>query len=536
MALLALGGLAILDCGRARGPVTGAEQIYRFRLREDPPTLDPHLATDQLSEAVLMGLFRGLVELDPATLEVRPSVAESWTISEDRRTYTFRLRDDVLFHNGRRVTAQDVEYSLLRVLRDETQAPRRFLLETIEGAEGFTAGELSGVPGITTPDDHTIAIRLTKPHGPFLSQLTMLVAAIVPREIYEDPDRAYLRSPVGCGPFRFERWRWEQSNFIELEAFDDFFGGRPPLDRIIVRIIENYQSALQEYRAGGLDSLDQVPRDRDAGWIAELEKEIHRYAFLGTGYIGFNLAVPPFRDNVALRKAFNYAVDKRYLWEVLMASDSRPANGLIPPGAPGHDPDLPGYPYDPAAAARHLAEAGYPEGQGLPPISLWVNTSEDNRRLAQQIQSDLRKLGVEIQIREVDWGTYIAAIEGTAEEPGEAQMFRFGWYLDYPDPDAILRPLLHSSNIGPGGNYFRYSNPEFDRLIEEALDLTDAGERADRYREAQRIAVMEDAAILLLNYIVESTLFKPHVKGIVLTPLGEFRIPLERLRIERTPS
>ncbi len=532
----ALSAIAVTACRRDPAAPAGArsESVFRFRLREDPPTLDPHLATDQLSEAVLMGLFRGLVELDPGTLQIRPAIASSWSISEDRRTYTFHLREDARFHNGRAITSRDVEYSLMRALRKETQSPRRFLLEPIEGASAFSEGRSPAVSGISLPDEGTVVIRLDRPHGPFLSLLTMLVAAIVPREVYEDADRAYLRAPVGNGPFRFSQWR--QSNFIELLAFDDYYGGRPPLDRVIVRIIENYQSALQEYLAGGLDSLDQVPDDEDAPWWPTIQPQIRTYPMLGTGFIGFNHDLEPLRGNAALRKAINYAVDKKYLWDVLMRNGDLPANSLLPPGAPAYNPDLPGYPHDPAEAARLLREAGYPGGRGLPPLALWINTSEDNRRLAQQIQSDLRKVGIDLQIRETDWASYLAAVEGTPERPGQAQLFRFGWYLDYPDPDAILRPLLHSANVGPAGNYFRYRNPRYDRLIDEALDRTEPETRIRLYREAERIAIMEDAAVLLLNFYTEATLFKPYVTGIVESPLGEFRIPLERLRIEPHPS
>ncbi len=530
LALLA----AAVACGRSAPPAARSEQVFRFRLHEDPPTLDPALDNDQFSEAVILNVHRGLVELDAKTLEIRPAVAESWTVSPDGLAYTFRLRDGVLFHNGRAVTARDVVYSFERLLRKETNSPRRFLLEPIEGAKEFSAGTSAAIAGLDTPDDRTIVIRLAKPFAPFLSELTMANAAILPREIYDDPRKAYLRAPVGCGPFQFSRW--EQANFLELRAFDRFYGGRPALDRVVIRLIENKTSALQEYIAGGLDSLDETPDDNDTAMMAKVGAEVYRYPFMGTGYIGFNLAVPPFKDNPALRKAFNYAVDKRYMWEVLFPGGNLPANGIIPPGIPGHDADLPGYPHDEAKARSLLAQAGYPAGRGLPPIALWVNTSEDNRRLAEQVQHDLKTVGVNITIREVDWGAYIAAVSGTAEKAGQAPMFRFGWYLDYPDADAILRPLLHSSNWGPAGNFGRYKNAEVDRLIDQALVVTEPKERAALYRRAERIAVMDDPPWIILSYYQAKTLYKPYVKGVVLSPLGEFRLPLERLRIERGAS
>jgi len=521
-----LAALGAGGCGRPEAP-PAPEQVYRFRLREDPPTLDPALVTDNLSEAITANVFRGLVAMDPESLEVGPAVASSWTVSPDGLVYTFRLRPDARFQNGRQVTADDVAWSFRRLLHKDTHSPRRWLLEPVAGAADFAEGRAGDVPGIVASAPDTVTLRLERPFAPFLGMLTMSGASIVPREVYDDTAKSYLRSPVGCGPFRVTRW--EQANVIEMRAFDGYWGGRPAVDRILVRIIENRTTALEEYRAGGLDSLDEAPEDPGP----DLAADVHRYPYIGVGYIGFNLGLAPFKGNAALRKAFNYAVDKEYLWNVLMPGGNTPGRGVIPPGIPGYDPDLPGYPRDQAKALSLLAEAGYPGGRGLPPITLWVNTSEDNRRIAQQIQADLRKVGVAIAIKEVDWAAYLQAVEGTAAVPGQAQMFRFGWYLDYPDADAILRLQLHSRNIGPSGNYFRYSNPEFDRLVDEALVMTDPKGRADNYRRAERIAVMDDAVWLFLNYYESATLFKPYVKGIVHTPLGEFRIPLERLVIEK---
>ena len=526
--LLAVAVAILCAAGCGRGPT--AEQVYRFRLREDPPTLDPAQVTDNLSDAVASNVFRGLVAMDPETLRVVPAVATSWTVSPDGLVYTFHLRPDARFQNGRTVTAEDAAWSFRRLLHKDTHSPRRWLLEPVAGALAFAEGRAADVAGIAVSAPDTLTLRLERPFAPFLGMLTMTGASIVPHEVYEDPAGAYKRAPVGCGPFQVTRW--EQANVIEMRAFDGFWGGRPKLDRILVRIIENRSTALEEYRAGGLDSLDEVPTDLPP----DIAGDVHRYPFIGVGYIGFNLGLAPFKGNAALRKAFNYAVDKDYLWSVLMPGGNTAARGIIPPGIPGYDPDLPGYPHEPAKALSLLAEAGYPGGRGLPPITLWVNTSEDNRRIALQVQADLKKIGVSIAIKEVDWAAYLQAVEGTATTPGQAQMFRFGWYLDYPDADAVLRLQLHSRNIGPPGNYFRYANPEFDRLVDEALTLTDAQARALDYRRAERIAVMDDAVWLFLNYYQSMTLFKPYVKGIVHTPLGEFRIPLERLAIEKPPA
>ena len=529
-ALVALSLVAGACAERGNESPAAAPQVFRFRLREEPPTLDPALMTDNLSESIVMNVHRGLVAMDPATIAVVPAVAASWTVSPDGLTYTFRLRDDALFHNGRAVAAADVVWSFERLLRKETHSPRRWLLEPIRGAVDFSEGKAASIAGLASPDPRTVVVTLDRPFAPFLGMLTMAGASIVPREVYEDPERKYLRAPVGCGPFRVARI--EPSSLIELHAFDRYYGGRPALDTVQARVIENQVTALQEYRTGGLDSLDEVPLDLPE----EIRPEVLRYPLMGVGYIGFNLDRPPLKGNAALRQAINYAVDKDYLWGTLLPGANIPGRGIIPPGVPGYDPDLPGYPHDEAKARSLLAKAGYPAGKGLEPIALWFNTSGDNRRIAEQVQADLRKIGVTLTLREVDWGAYLKAIEGTPQVAGEAQMFRFGWGLDYPDADAILRPLLHSKNVGPAGNYFRYRNPAFDSLVDRALGLSDTVQRATLYREAERMAVMQDAPWLFLNYYGSMTLFKPYVKGVTPTPLGEFRIPLERLRIEKPAS
>ena len=530
MALVAFALAAHAACSRPAPAPPKPEQVFRFRLREDPPNLDPAQVTDNLSDSVAVNVFRGLVAMDPETLAIVPAVADSWTVSPDGLTYAFHLRPGVTFHNGRALTAEDVAWSFRRVLDPSVNSPRRWLLEPIAGAADFAAGKSTDLPGLVVDAPDRITLRLERPFAPLLGMLTMVGASIVPREVYGDPARAYLRAPVGCGPFRFTRW--EPAQLLEMQAFDGYYGGRPAIDRVQVRIIENKATALEAYRAGEIDSLDEVPADV----TPDLAPEVHKYPFIGVGYIGFNLDRPPFKGNPALRQAINYAVDKEYLWERLLPGANIPARGIIPPGVPGYDPDLPGYPHDEAKARALLARAGYPGGSGLPPITLWVNTSEDNRQIALQIQADLKKIGVAIQVKEVDWAAYLHAVEGTPETPGEAQMFRFGWGLDYPDADAVLRLQLHSRNIGPAGNFFRYRNATFDRLLDGALTSTDPAARADAYRRAERIAVMDDAVWIFLNYFGSMTLFKPYVQGIVLTPLGEFRIPLERLRLEKPPK
>jgi peptide/nickel transport system substrate-binding protein/oligopeptide transport system substrate-binding protein len=521
--------LLVLGCS---GEPAMKEKVFRYRLRQDPPTLDPARVTDQTSAAVVRRIHAGLVDFDPKTMRIVPRVAESWEISGDGTVYTFRLRPDVKFHTGRKVTAEDVAWSLRRILDPRTRSQRAWILDPVVGAAAFADGRSERVEGIEVVDSSTLRLTLERAHAPFLGQLAMENTAILPPEVYDDdaPNPAYLRQPVGCGPFRLSEW--VHSNYMTLTAFDDYYGGRPELDRVIFRFIENLTTSLEEYRAGGLDFLDEVATGQRRALVDELGSEMHRWPQLAISFYGFNHQLPPFKGNRALRQAFNYAVDKDYICRVLQEGKDIPQTGVLPPGIPGHNPSLRGYPYDPARARQLLAEAGYPGGEGLPDITFWYNTNENHQRVATQVQSDLAAIGVKILLRNLDWASYLKAVEGEPGGNSEVSFYRMGWFADYPDPDNFLTVLLHSGNWGPEGNHSRYSNPEFDRLVDQARALTRMEDRIPLYRRAEQIAV-DDAAWLFLYYYQDEALVKPFVQGLVLPALGDHMAPLESVHLAK---
>ncbi len=522
--LLLLQGLAA-GCA---GDRAAEEQVLRYRLREDPPTLDPALATDQVSSAVIRRIHAGLVDFDPHTLEVVPRLAERWEISEDGTVYTFHIRERVRFHNGRAVTAADAAWSLRRVLDPRTRSHQGWVIGPVKGAAAFAAGEADDVEGIEEVSPRILRLTLERPYAPLLGQLAMENAAILPREVYEDasPSPAYLRRPVGAGPFMLSQW--VQSNYLTLEAFDRYYEGRPRLDRVVFRFIENLSTSLEEYRAGGLDFLDEVVSGQREALARELGDQVRRWPQLAVYFFGFNHQLPPFKGNRALRQAFNYAVDKEYLCRVLQEGKDLPQTGILPPGIPGYNPALKGYPYDPERARQLLAEAGYPDGKGLPEIPLIYNTNENHQRIATQVQSDLARVGVRIVLRNLDWASYLNAVEGEAGGPGEVPFFRMGWFADYPDPDNFLSILLHSRNWGPAGNASRYSNPVFDGLVDEAQTLSRMEDRIPLYRRAEQIAV-EDAVWLFLYYYQDEAVVKPSVQELYLPATGDHMARLERV-------
>ncbi len=493
------------------GPVAAAEKrggTYRAVLGADPPTLDPAQATDTTSSAVIRQLFDGLVDLDER-MQVVPALAEHWTVSPDQRVYTFTLRRGVRFHHGREVKAADVKFSLERAARGK----KPWVVEKLVGAPAVIQGRAREIPGIRVTGEYTVELTLERPFAPFLMLLAYDAAFVVPREEADRLGPEFAQRPVGTGAFRFGSWRHDDR--LTLEAFRDHFRGAPYLDRVVYRIINDDHTRFQEYRAGNLEHVD-VPTGQFRAVQADpvLSRELHVWPILGTYALRFTMTQPPFKDNRKLRQAFNYAIDKEAIARVILEGTVVPARGVLPPGMPGHNPELPGYPHDKQKARQLLVEAGYPEGRGLPPITLHYNTNPQHRRIAELVQAQLRELGVSIELRNLDWAAYIKLVDD-----GGTQWHRMGWIADYPDPENFLTVLFHSRNIGPPGNTSRYANPEVDRLFDEADRLPAGPARLAKYREAEK-RIVEDAPWVFVYWYTSRLLQKPYVRGLLHSPLS----------------
>lgn len=502
---------------------TGNAIIFNYRLATDPPTLDPALSTDTTSGAVILKIHDGLVQFDPETLEVIPAVASHWTVSPNGLTYTFTLRDDVVFHNGRKVIADDVLQSFKRVLTPATKSGRTFVLDPIKGARAYLRQETRKIDGIEVIDSHTVRLTLEKPFAPFLAQLCMEAASIIPIEETTDPDESFSAHPVGCGPFRFVEWKHDVH--VTLAKNPDYYAGTPVIDTVQFKIIQSVPTAFEEYKSGGLDLLDQIPTGQIQTVRQKFPQETHLWPYLSIYYIGFNHSRPPFKDNVPLRQAFNYAIDRQKICAAVKEGLAYPVAGVLPPGIPGYKADRIGYPYDLEKARSLMEAAGYPEGRGLPELTIWYNRDPRHRLIVQCVQHYLKEIGVTVKLKNVEWGAYIEAVD-----EAEPDMFRMGWVADYPDADNFLFTLLHSSQFGSAGNYSRFSHPEFDRLTESAKTMTDPLERLANYRQAETIAVQQ-APWMFIYYEREIAMIKSKWTNVILTPQGDFAIPLESIEL-----
>ena len=497
---------------------------YHKPLRQEPITLDPAFFTDVYASSVAQQVFNGLVQFD-ANLNVVPGIAKSWGASRDGLVWTFHLRQGVKFHHGREVHADDFVYTFTRILDPRTASPRAWLFERVQGAQKFRAGEAESVEGLQALDAYILQITLSQPYAPFINLLGMIQAEVLPREEVQRLGVEFGRRPVGTGPFRFINWVAGEA--ITLEANEAYYEGRPFLDRLHYRIMTNHQDILAEFEKGALEDVDLTgqegtPLSRDARF------RFVRKPLLSTAFLWLDTRHSPL-NNPKVRQAINYAINREAISSIIRQNRHVQARGILPLGMPGSNPDLAWYTYDPARAQQLLAEAGYPGGKDLPSLELWTGvTTTAVQQEHEAIKRNLEHLGFKVElITAENWKQYKTEVLG--KRPGA--IYRTGWVADFPDPDNFLFPLFHSQSTN---NYANYSNPEVDRLLEQARSEGDYLKRIELYREIENL-IMADAPVVNLMYHTFETLFQPYVQGIELNALGERYIPIHKIWLDATP-
>lgn len=479
--------------------------VYRYPLRFEPVTLDPACLNETPTQELLQNVFEGLVFFD-ADNRVAPRLAERWEISPDGRTYTFHLRDNARFQNGRPLTSADVKYSLERALWKETRSGvAATYLAGIAGSADAAAGRRRDLPGVSTPDAHTVVIRLTGPRGYFLGELSYPTAWVVCREAIEKNGGVLdEKALVGTGPFRLASYRHGYG--FTLVANDAYWGGRPRLDRIERPIIRDPQTAHIRYESGELDSTGVTAADylRDRRNPA-LRDQARLLPGADTVFLVMHPKLQPAFADVRVRRAIAMAIDRDDMVKVASQGIWTRADSFIPPGFPGHNPKFRRIPYDPVAARRLLAEAGYPRGRGFPELTfVYGQSAPEIAAMAEILRDDLRQnLGITVNLREHE----LAALR-TDIFARKVAFTVTDWGPDYIDPQNFLSMLLRT---GANLNFSGYSNPRFDALCDEADTETDMPKRIPLYRQADQLA-MDDVAVLPLAYTNTRVLVKPYMR------------------------
>jgi len=482
------------------------------RLWDDPPTLDPHLTSDVSAGVLVVEIFGGLVTLD-RDLKVIPDLATKWKVSPDRKTYTFTLRRDAKFHNGKPVTARDVKWSLERAADPKTRSTTvDTYLGDIIGVREKLRGQSQEITGVKVIDDYTIEITIDAPKAYFLSKLTYPTGFVLDRENVE-ARRDWFKNPNGTGPFKLKEY--VPGERLVLERNPNYHLEPPKLDTVKFLLAGGTPMVMYENNEIHLTGVGLADLDRVRDPQNPLSKELHVAApSFETSYLGMDVTRPPL-DDIKIRQALAYAINKDEIASKVLANRVKAAYGVLPPGFPAYNPDLKGLGYDLEKAKNLLTESKYgPDPKKWPRITLTV-PGELGTAIGLDLEAILAmwrdNLGITVEVQQVEWATFLEELDSH-----RLQMFALAWMADYPDPQNFLDLHFHSQSVN---NQTRYSNAEVDRLLEAARVEEDEKARFSLYQQAEQIIVNE-APWLPLWYPGEGyILIKPQVKDYLLLPI-----------------
>jgi oligopeptide transport system substrate-binding protein len=479
----------------------------------DPPTLDPQLSGDATSAEYIVEIFSGLVTLDK-DLNIVPDIAERWDMSSDGKVYTFYLRKNVQFHNGKPVRAQDFKWSFERACDYRTRSTTAdTYMGDIVGCKDKLRGKANEVSGVKVIDDYTLQLTIDQPRAYFLAKLTYPTAFVLDQENVERGGRTWTDKPNGTGPFKLAEYRLGE--LIALERNDSYYRDpKPQLKR--VNYILSGGSPMIMYEQGQLDmtpvGLNDMERVTDP--TNPLNKELQIIPTMSVFYIGMNVKQPPF-DDPKVRQAFSYALDRQKIMDVVYKKTVPVAEGIVPPTMPNYkDTDLKPLDYDLEKAKQLISESKYGDVSSFPDITLYtVGAGGATSRLIEAVVASLKdNLGVQIQVQQTDWATFLNDLNSPNNTN---QMWDLGWIADYPDPHDFLDVNFRCGSLQ---NNTGYCNPDLDKLLDQAASQEDPAKRAALYYQAEQ-TIVSDAPWIPLFFEVQYWLVKPYVKDAYLPPM-----------------
>jgi oligopeptide transport system substrate-binding protein len=489
--------------------------VFRL-LGTDPTTLDPALTADSTSYDIVMEIFSGLVRLnDDPNQPIVNDLAESFTLSEDGTLYKFKLRENAMFSNGTPVTAEDFKWSWERAAAPETGSTvvKEFLGDIV-GINDVIDGNATSADGITVVDDHTLEVKIDAPKPYFIAKLTYPTTFVVSRNNIESGGENWTDAPVGTGPFVLKSYEIGVS--MILARNENYWGDKALLDEVQFNLAGG--SAMAMYENDEIDvsgipfaAFERVtnPTDPISQEVVDVPPEFF------TSYIGFNVEMPPFDDG-HFRRALNYAIDKQLIAEAVLQARVTPADGPIPQGFIGFNPDLEPLGFDEEKAIEELKASKYANPETRPRIVFTVSGTGGSPPVWLQAVADMwdRTLGVKIEFQEVEWATFLQEIDNY-----RLQMFALAWSPDYPDPHTFVDVLFRSDSAI---NQTHYANDEVDALLDKATTEQDPVRRVQLYQQAEQIIVDEAPWVPMWWGAAGKILVKPNVNGFSISPLGGY--------------
>ncbi len=486
----------------------------------DPGSLDPHKVSGDWENRVVGDYIEGLVTEDAGANAI-PGQAESWEISEDGTVYTFHLRDDAMWTDGTPVTAGDFVFAFQRLMDPATASDYAYLQYPIKNAAAINSGEITDFDqlGVKAIDDKTVEITLEAPTPFFLDALTHYTAYPVPKHLVEEFGDAWTEMDhiVANGPYKIVEWL--PGSYVHSVKNEDYYGAADvKIDEVYYHVLEDQAAALNRYRAGEFDILTDFPADQYSWMQENLPGEAHVEPFLGVYYYVINQEKAPF-DDVRVREALSISILRDVIGPDILGTGELPAYGWVPPGTGNYvenayAPEWASMSYEErvAKATELMTEAGYGPDNPLD-LQLRYNTNDNHQRIAVAIAAMWEPIGVNVELFNSE-----VAVHYDALRAGDFQVGRAGWLLDYSDPsntlDLLRSGIEQEGTMNWGNNYGRYSNEEFDALMDQATTEQDLVARAALLGQAEKIAMDETAAFPIYWYIAQNVV-SPKVTGFV---------------------
>jgi len=501
--------LLLSGCGSGKGS-SQDDNTLKVVMTEDPSTCDVQKTTEYY--LVPLNIFDRLVECVTVDgkPEIIPGLAESWSLSADGLVYTFKLRRNVKFHNGEIFKADDVVYTIERMMTAENETFNTDFYDMIAGANDMYEEEADHVSGLRVIDDYTIEITLEYPFGAFIANLATPPCSIYNRKAGEAAGDNFgidVASTVGTGPFKMKEW--VLNSRIVLEKFDDYWRGASKLDGIIIRNIPDHETQRMAFEKGELDIFDasfaqsQVPYFKGS---PQWKDKIITAPEAGLRFYMFNVAYEPF-TNINVRRAIAHAINRQQIVDSLFNGEGKVTNSLVVEGVLGHNPNMPDIEYNIGLAKEYLAKAGYPNGVKIEIIQITDSQAELDMNIA--VQAMLKEAGIDMEILQVDEATYYAR-----RADGQLPFERQTWWIDYNDPDNFLYTYFSEKNTKYHSvNYYR---PDFIKLLEDARKEVDNNKRLGMYQEAEKILIVEDQVIVPIIQMEHIVILQDRVQNFVL--------------------
>jgi len=445
-------------------------------------SLEPATVTEHQERLIASAIYEGLLCYDSKSGGLKPRLARKWKYSSDAKILTLYLNDDIKFHNGKKINAAAVKTAWEKSFSNSKEWSNISMFLPIVGSNAMLDGYKKDISGIQAVNKDTLKIVFDQPNAAFVYMLTSPVFWV-----YEcsQEDGPY----PGTGPYMLKENQQNQN--ILLIRNEKYHQGTPRLSAINFTVYDDEVKALEDYKAGKLDYLDSVPFNQ----IKEVKKNYKELyisrPLLNTYSLVFHVNKQPFVDGYLLRRALNYAIDRKAINDTVLGGAYSPARSAVPSGLAGYKSEMSGYNYDPEKARQLLEDAGYIVGDQLIPLTISYDNDEGHRAILEMVAQQLNQVGVSVEFSPMEWDYY-------KKQLGKMQIpcGRVSWYADYPDPDNFLYSMFHSSKIGVS-NYSAYHNPQVDKLLDLSRKQTDTEKRMDYLHQAEEI-IVDDAPCLWL--------------------------------------